>query len=66
VRADHDGAARLERDQDLVDRRGGRVGRRNDGGDDAERLRDLDDLAIVVAGDDAHRFHRPDEVVDLL
>ena len=66
MRADDDRAARLERDEDLVDRRGGRVRRRHDGRDDAERLGDLDDLAVVESLDDADGLHRPDEVVDLL
>src|SRR4029079_14933980 len=66
MRADHDGAARLQRDEDLVDRRGRRVRRRDDGADDAERLRDLDDLAILEAADDADRLHRTDELVALL
>ena len=66
VRAQHDRAAGLDRNQDLVDRRRRGVGRRDDGGDDAERFRDLDDADVVVPRDDADRFHRPDEVVDLL
>ena len=66
VRAEDDRAARLERDQDLVDGGRRRVGRRNDGRDDAERLGDLDDPPIVVPRDDADGLHRPDELVDLL
>ena len=66
MRADHDRAARLDRNQDLVDRRGRRVRRRHDRADDAERFRDLDDLAILDPADHADGFHRPDEVVDLL
>jgi hypothetical protein len=66
VRADDDRAPGLQRDQDLVDGRGRGIGRRHDGRHDAEGLGDLDDLAILEAGDDADRFHRPDEVVDLL
>ena len=62
VRADHDRAARLERDQDLVDRRRRRVRRRDDRRDDAERLGDLDDLAVLEPADDADGLHRPDEV----
>ena len=61
MRAEDDGAARLDRDQDLVDGGRGRVGRRHDGGDDAERLGDLDDAGVFVARDDADRLHRPDE-----
>jgi hypothetical protein len=34
--------------------------------DHAERLRDLDDAAILVARDDADGLHRPDEAVHLL
>jgi hypothetical protein len=66
MRADDDGAARLERDQDLVDRRGRRIGGRHDRGDDAEGLGDLDDLPLVVPADDADRTHRPDELVHAL
>ncbi len=61
VRAEHDGTARLERDQDLVDGGRGRVRGRDDGGDDAERLGDLDDLPLLVAADDADGRHRADE-----
>ena len=39
---------------------------RDDRGDDAEGLGDLDDLAVFEAADDADRLHRPDEAVDLL
>ena len=66
MRADHDRAARLERDQDLVDGGGRRVRGRDDRGDDAERLGDLDDLPVLDAPDDADRLHRPDEAVDLV
>ena len=66
MRAEHDGAARLQRDQDFVDRRRGGVGRRHDRRDDAERLGDLDDAPVLVARDDADGLHRADEVVDLL
>ena len=65
MRADDDGAARLQRDQHLIDRGGRRVGRRDDGRDDAERLGDLDDLPILDAVDHADGLHRPDELVDL-
>ena len=66
MRAQDDGAARLDRDQDLVDRGRGGIGRRHDGGDDAERLGDLDDALVLVPRDDADRLHRLDELVDLL
>ena len=66
VRADHDRAARFERDQDLVDRRRRRVRGRDDRGDHPEGLGNLDDLALLVARDDADRAHRTDERVDLL
>ena len=62
MRAEHDGAARLERDQDLVDGRGRRVGGRHDGGHDAEGLGDLDDLLVLDPVDDADGAHRPDEL----
>src|SRR5581483_9032294 len=57
---------RLESDQDLVNGRGGGVGRRNDRGDNAERLGDLDHPPVFVPGDDADRAHRPDEAIDLV
>ena len=66
VRAHHDRAARLDGDQDLVDRRRGRVGGRDDRGDDAERLGDLDDLGRLEASQHADRLHRLDELVDRL
>ena len=66
VGAEDDRAARLDGDQNLVDGRGRRVGRRHDGGDDAERLGDLDDLPVFDAIDDADRAHRPDEAVHAL
>ena len=66
VRAEHDGASRFDGNQDLVDRRRRRVGGRDDGGDDAERLGDFDDALVIVPRDHADRFHRADEVVDLL
>ena len=50
VRADDDRAARLQGDQHLVDRGGRGVGGRDDGGHDAERLGDLDDLLVLDAG----------------
>ena len=65
MRAEHDRAARLERDQHLVDRRRRRVRGRHDRGDDAERLGDLDDLLVFDPVDDADGLHRPDELVDL-
>jgi hypothetical protein len=66
VRADDDGAAGLERDQNLVDGRRGRVGRGDDCRHHAERLGNLQHLAVVEAGDHAHRLHRADEGVDAL
>jgi hypothetical protein len=65
MRAEDDRAARLDRDQHLVDGGRGRVGRRHDRRDDAERLGDLDDLPVLDAIDDADGLHRPDELVDL-
>ena len=53
MRAEDDRAARLDGDQDLVDGRRRRVRRGHDGRDHAERLGDLDDAAVLVAGDDA-------------
>ena len=66
VRADDDRAARLDADQNLVDRGRGRIGRRHDRRDDAERLGDFDDLLRRRRGDDADRLHRPDELVHVL
>ena len=66
MRADDDGAARLQRNQHLVDRRGGRVGRRHDRRHDAERLGDLDHLLLVETVHHAHRAHRSDELVNAL
>ncbi len=66
VRRHHDGAARLDRDEDLVDRRRRRVGRGNHRRDYAERLGDLDDLAFLEAVDHAHGLHRADELVHAL
>jgi hypothetical protein len=66
MRADHDRASSLHRDEDFVDRGRCRVRGGNDGGDDAEGLGDFNDAAIVVACDDADGLHRSDEVVDLL
>ena len=66
MRTEDDRAARLQRDEDLVDRRRRRVGRRDNRGDDAEGLGDLDHSAVVVPCDDPDGLHRADEVVDLL
>jgi hypothetical protein len=66
MRAEHDGAAGLERDQDLVDRGRGRIRRGHDGRHDTEGLGNLDDLAIVEAIHHAHRAHRTNEVEDAL
>ena len=66
MRAQHDRAPGLERDEDLVDRRRGGVGRRDDRGDDTKGLRNLDHPADLVAGDDTHGLHRADELVDLV
>ena len=66
VRAHHDRAARLDGDQDLVDRRRRRIGGRDDGGDDAERLGDLDDLGRLDATQHADGLHRLDELIDRL
>ena len=63
MRTDDDGASRLQRDENLVDRGRRRIGRRHDRGDDAERLGDLDDLAIFEPLQHADRPHRPDEPV---
>ena len=62
MRRQHDGAPRLDRDQDLVDRsrRGIRGG--NDGRDHPERLGDFDDLAILNPVDHAHGLHGLDEL----
>ena len=66
VRTDDDRAARLDGNQDLVNRRGRWVRRRHDGADHAEWLRNLDDLAVVDPPDDAHGLDRFDEFVDPL
>ena len=66
VRAQDNRATSFERDEDLVDGGGGRIGRRNDGGHDTKRLGDLDHAPILVPGNDADRLHRPDELVHLL
>ena len=64
VGADDDRAARLERDEDLVDGGRGGVGRRHDRRHHTERFGDLDDAPGLVPGDDADSLHRLDEVVD--
>ena len=66
MRAQHDRAARLQGNQDLIDGRRSGIRRRHDGGDDAERLGNLDDAFLVVACDDADGLHRTDEAEDLL
>src|SRR5204862_7272905 len=66
MRAEDDGTARFERNQNFVDRRGGRVGRRHHGRDDAEWLGDFNHALVFVARDDADRLHALDEGVDLL
>ena len=66
MRAEHDGAARLEGNEDLVDGCRCRIRRWNDGRYDAERFGDFDDAPILVASDDADGLHRPDEPIDLL
>ena len=66
MRTQHDRASRLDGNQDLVDRRRGRVGRRDDGSDDAERLGNFDHAPVVVARNHADGFHRTDEAVHLL
>ena len=53
VRADDDAVAGLQREERLEDRRGGRVGGRDDRADDADRLRPLLDAHGLVALDDA-------------
>ena len=52
-RGEHDRVARLQCVDDVVRRRGARVGRRRDRGDDARRPRDLDQAPLAVLGDDA-------------
>ena len=66
MRTENDHAASLDGDEDLVNGRRRRIGRRDDGRDDAERLGDLDDARRLVPRDDADGLHRPDEAVDLL
>ena len=66
MRADHDGAAGFQRDQNLVDRGRCRIGRRDDRSHHTERLGNFDDAAIVVPCDDADGLHRPNEAIDLL
>ena len=66
MRTDDDGAARLQRDQNLVDGGGGGIRGRDDRADDPERLGDLDDLAILEPIHDADRLHRPNEPIDRL
>ena len=65
VRAQDDRAARLYRDQNLVNRCRRRICRRDDGTDDAEGFGDFDDLAVFEAADDADGLDRLDEAVDL-
>jgi hypothetical protein len=60
VRAQDNGAARLDGNQRLVEGGGGRIGRRNDPGDDAEGLCKLDDPRLVIAANHPDRLHRPD------
>ena len=59
------GAARLERDQYLIDRRRCRVRGGHDRGDDAERLANLDNLLVFDSIDNAYGLHRLDELVYL-
>ena len=65
MRADDDRTPGLEGNQNLVDGRRGRIGGRDHRGDDAERLRDLDDFPRLVATDHADGPDRFDEAVDL-
>ena len=66
VRGDEDRVAGLQGDERLEDRGGGGVGRRDDGGDDAERLGDLLVAEGGVVGDDVARLHVLVLVVDVL
>ena len=60
------GAARLERDEDFVDRGGRRVRRGNDRGNHPKRFGDFNDAPILMPCDHTDRLHGADEVVDLL
>ncbi len=66
MRTEHDRTARLDGDEDFVDRGRCRVGRRHDAGHDTERFGNLDDAHVLAARDDADGAHRPDERVDVL
>jgi hypothetical protein len=60
-----DGVARFETDQDLVDRGGCGIRRRNHRRHDPHRLRDLIELLLRHLPDDTHRFHVLDEMIDV-
>src|SRR5678816_1107927 len=62
---DDDRTARLQRDEDLIDRCGCRVRGGNDRRDDAKGLGDFDDLAVFETVDYSNRSHWPDELVHL-
>ena len=64
MRADDDGTACFQRDENLIDGRRRRVGRRNNRRNDPERLRDLDNFSILEAAQDADGLHRPYEAVN--
>ena len=66
VRRDEDGVAGLQADERLEDGRGGGVGRRDDGGHEAERLGDLLVAEGGVVGDDVAGLHVLVLVVDVL
>ena len=66
VRREHDGVASLQRNERLVDDRGGGVGGRDDARDHADGNRDFHDLVDLVLAEYAHRLHILDAGVDLL
>ena len=66
MRTEHDTVAGLQRDQRFEDRRGCRIRRRNDPGDHAAGLRDLDHAERIVRLDDPACLHRQEFVADVL
>ena len=66
MRADHDRVAPLERDQDLVNRGGSRIGRRQDRRHHAHRHGDFDDALRSVFAHHADGLQRPDGFVHAL
>ncbi len=66
VRAHHDAAPCLRRNDGLVHGRGRGVGRRDQGGHDPHRRGDLPDRVVLQLADDAARFHAAHALVQRL